>query len=403
MLTGLQQNDAVNPSNQMDSEIRVTFEDGKETWEIPAGANTKYLSHGYFRYIGQFPPQIARAFVHRYGRHGQTLLDPMCGGGTALLEARIHGLSAIGFDINPVAVMWSRVKATHYDPLKLNPLVDDLMHRVRTATKDGLDHYLSKSTTRIRMRGIDLRGNEKFFDKQTLEKLGAVLALVNEVPMPFREFVLAGLLAIARKVSLANKKKMNVVLDNSSHKYELTSSYAKQLTQMVKINEDLGKVIKSGTTLEVSQRDARSLDLDDGEIDVAMVHPPYPTNTAFSESLRLQLSILGIDHRSLSQDEIQVRGSYFHKPDGVRRYLVDWHKVLSEMHRVLKRQGHCCVVIGDGRMDFVRIPMGAITREFARDLGFSVDKFCRHILVNNTGRTLDRRMTIDYVIILRKD
>lgn len=387
----------------MDPDIEVRHNNQVETWEIPASANTKYLSHGYFRYIGQFPPQIPRAFLRQYGRPGQTLLDPMCGGGTALLEARIHGLNAIGYDINPVALIWSRVRATCYDASVLNPLVEDLIQRIQVDTETGLDQYLARRSSRTHTREtqLDLKGNEKFFDRRTLTNLAVVLKLVNEVPMPFREFVMAGLLAVARKVSLANKKKMNVVVDPRSRKYELIGTYTKQLRMMIKVNEELGKVIPGGTGLEVSQKDARSLGLDE-EVDVAVLHPPYPTNTAFSESLRLQLAILGLDHTKLFRDEIQVRGSYFHKPDGVRRYLVDWYKVLSEIHRALKRRAHCCVVIGDGKVDFVRIPMGAITCEFARDLGFSVERFCHHVLVNNTGRTLNRRMTEDYVIILRK-
>ena len=61
------------------SEIKIFKENDLEVWEIPASANTKYLSHSYFRYIGQFPPQIARALISQYGKEGGKLLDPMCG------------------------------------------------------------------------------------------------------------------------------------------------------------------------------------------------------------------------------------------------------------------------------------------------------------------------------------
>jgi heme oxygenase len=64
--------------------LRITHENGLEVWEVPHAADSRYLSHGYFRYIGKFPPQIAAAFIQEYGLRDLPVLDPMCGGGTSL-------------------------------------------------------------------------------------------------------------------------------------------------------------------------------------------------------------------------------------------------------------------------------------------------------------------------------
>jgi tRNA G10 N-methylase Trm11 len=39
---------------------------------------------------------------------GQLLLDPFCGSGTSLVEARLAGLAAVGIDLNPFAVLLAR-------------------------------------------------------------------------------------------------------------------------------------------------------------------------------------------------------------------------------------------------------------------------------------------------------
>src|ERR1700730_5045760 len=44
------------------------------------------------------------------------VLDPMMGSGTVLAMARAHGHRAIGFDVDPLAVLISKVWNTAFDP-----------------------------------------------------------------------------------------------------------------------------------------------------------------------------------------------------------------------------------------------------------------------------------------------
>jgi tRNA G10 N-methylase Trm11 len=374
---------------------------GVETWEIPSHADTKYLSHSYFRYIGQFPPQIARALIRLYGKSGQTLFDPMVGGGTTMLEARLAGLNAIGFDINPVALIWSKVRATCYPPQSLEKSIQEHIESLLGSSDGGLDSFVVERR-KIEGKSLQLGEDAKFFSKGTLKEISVIMELIEQVPSNLREFPLAALLSIVRKVSLADKKKMNVVINPKAAKYETLPTYVRKLKEMVQVNRELSLRINPETSLRIMKQDARTIKLGNDSIDMVIVHPPYPTNTSFSESLRLQLALLGEKHSDFFKDEIQVRGSYWHKREGVRNYLIDWHKILTEIHRVLGPKGYCGVVIGDGRFEFVRLPMGAITKEFATDVGFTVERFIEHILVNTTGRTLNRRMISDYVIVLRK-
>lgn len=60
------------------------------------------------KYRGNFAPQVARNVILRYSKIGDTVLDPMVGSGTTLIECKILGRRGIGFDINPEAVMLAR-------------------------------------------------------------------------------------------------------------------------------------------------------------------------------------------------------------------------------------------------------------------------------------------------------
>jgi len=56
------------------------------------------------KYRGNFAPQIARNTIEMYTEKGDSILDPMVGAGTTLIEAKLLARNALGMDINPEAV-----------------------------------------------------------------------------------------------------------------------------------------------------------------------------------------------------------------------------------------------------------------------------------------------------------
>lgn len=62
-------------------------------------------------YLGGFPPRVARKLIERWAGSGRsTVLDPFCGSGTTLVEAKLLGHPAIGIDLNPLAVALAQAK-----------------------------------------------------------------------------------------------------------------------------------------------------------------------------------------------------------------------------------------------------------------------------------------------------
>lgn len=70
-------------------------------WSFPdRGAWSTHRSD----YPGNWSPYIPRNLILEYTRPGDLVLDPMMGGGTTLIEAKILGRHAIGIDVNPRTV-----------------------------------------------------------------------------------------------------------------------------------------------------------------------------------------------------------------------------------------------------------------------------------------------------------
>ena len=69
----------------------------------------EYLLH---RYWARKPHNILAAYVRELVPPGGRVVDPFCGSGVLLSEAARAGLEAYGADINPIAVLLSRVTLT---------------------------------------------------------------------------------------------------------------------------------------------------------------------------------------------------------------------------------------------------------------------------------------------------
>ena len=72
---------------------------------------TGYATHGLFPYRGKFHPQLIKALLNIIGvQKNQTILDPMCGSGTANIEASLMGINSYAVDISPFCQFMTKVK-----------------------------------------------------------------------------------------------------------------------------------------------------------------------------------------------------------------------------------------------------------------------------------------------------
>jgi site-specific DNA-methyltransferase (adenine-specific) len=80
-------------------------------------------------YLGSFPPYVPRSLIARWIPTDALVLDPFCGAGTTLVEAVLTGRSAIGSDMNPLAVAISSAKVQAVT-------IDEVMYRVGSIARD---------------------------------------------------------------------------------------------------------------------------------------------------------------------------------------------------------------------------------------------------------------------------
>lgn len=85
--------------------------DGLPDRAMSARLTTGHLFHGLHVYKAKFFPRLARALLNIYAPHADAcVLDPYAGSGTALAEASILGMPAVGVDIDPLSALIASAK-----------------------------------------------------------------------------------------------------------------------------------------------------------------------------------------------------------------------------------------------------------------------------------------------------
>ena len=66
--------------------------------------------HPMCSYLASFPAAVAHAFIGRYSRRGDVVVDPFSGRGTTPLQACAEGRIGVGNDLNPFAQLLTGAK-----------------------------------------------------------------------------------------------------------------------------------------------------------------------------------------------------------------------------------------------------------------------------------------------------
>ncbi len=107
-----------------ESEVPYRGAEWTTVWSFPQRGS--WATHSP-KYRGNFAPQIPRNIIEMYSEKGDTILDPMVGAGTTLIEAKLLARNALGMDINPEAAELAKtaLRFKHHPPSEQKVMVGD--------------------------------------------------------------------------------------------------------------------------------------------------------------------------------------------------------------------------------------------------------------------------------------
>ena len=130
---------------------------------------------------------LVEKLLNRYGNQPNKVLDPFLGAGTTLFKAWSLGIDGVGFDVNPIAILISKVKTRCYEKNDINKLQNILSEILNLNIKDHdypgwnpMDKYIDKESLNILLTYRNYIDNIKENKVKNLLKL-IWLSIIEEV------------------------------------------------------------------------------------------------------------------------------------------------------------------------------------------------------------------------------
>jgi DNA modification methylase len=409
-------------------------------------------AHAWYRFVLSFPPHLVRDYLDRFDlTPGHTVLDPFCGTGTVLVEARKRGIDSIGIEANPLAHLASKTKvdwspepealvdhaeqvaklarcnlaASGFEDVTVFPSTNGT-HPLRSLPAETMKLLLADSIsplplhkTLILTDALHSLRDDRFFDH---ERVALSNALVQSI----------GNLHFGPEVGISHQKPDAAVIDP-------------WLNNVRTMADDL-RCLRSFPAADaaVHLADARDMlkVLKPQSVDGVITSPPYPNEKDYTRTTRLESVILGFFHnkndlRALKRrmvrsntrgvykgddddrwardfpeiqriaDAIEARRIELGKTSGFERmyprvtklYFGGMARHLAELRTILRPGARLAYVVGDQASYLqVMIETGRLLGEIAQSLGYEltgIDLFRTRLA------TATRKQLREEVVLLR--
>lgn len=390
-------------------------------------------------YIHPFPARMAPGLVFdTVAKSGKSLrvLDPMSGSGTVLAVAQANGHLAVGVDMDPLAVLISRVWTTSIDTVLLKDEAAGVLHRAHRAftslrARDAYPNHSDEETQRFIQFWFDDRA------RRQLTSLAKEISAVSDEKVrsamwcAFSRLIITKRSGASRAMDLSHSRPHRVFKRAPSEPFPNFMSAVKRVA---------GGCVDSrcppaGPTVSVSEGDARRLQLDDDSVDMVLTSPPYLNAIDYLRCSKFSLVWMGhivgdirrirsasigtavgrYENDRETQDIIHrnVSRSRLHPKDEVilARYIDDMRQVIRETARVLVGGGRAVYVIGENMIRGTPIPNSEILKDLASGAGLQfVSSHQRELPANRRylpppsehATALDKRMRREVVLTLEK-
>jgi hypothetical protein len=304
---------------------------------------TGYATHGLFPYRGKFHPQMIKALINIMGmKPAETILDPMMGSGTVLIEACLMGIRSLGIDASPFCRFMAQAKLYGLTV----PLVP-----IRAAFKNCrtvFQHFQQSIGHAEPGTKIQSRADSRSFQEPGTDYLASSTDGGN-LPEGCGSVAARHFLLLAYLDSAGYSER-----STRSSPYEQFRSILKRyLFVAEKIQAAMaGADIKPAPAIPL-EGDARFLPLRDSSVDGILFSPPYSFAIDYLKNDSFHLRSLGADMNALREKMIGLRGR--NPRQKLDLYKSDMDTVLAECARVLRPGRFCTIVVGTNDNQIGRI------------------------------------------------
>ncbi len=393
-----------------------------EGWDFRGTQATSGV-YGIHPYPAMFHFGVVRGLLEELSRPGELVLDPFVGSGVTAVESAISGRPFYGCDLNPLAIMVSRVRTTPLPRARLLAALEQVLAEARE----------------VEAEPPDFPNLEFWFADEVIAELARLRAAVLHLPMgPLQEFFAVAFSETARGVSRTRPNEFKLLRRKNWE--EFRPDVAAELERIARRNIDLldsfyrERAINAAVALET--RDVlEGLPLPDEMVDLVITSPPYGdsrTTVAYGQFSRLSLQWLGLEERvdreslgrstpeagvrlpsqALYQVLAGIESANAKRAAQVLAFYSDLDAAIGEVVRVLRPGGRVCFVVGNRRVAKTELPTDRIVADLFCARGFTHRETIVRAISNkrmpaensptNVPGQKERTMAHEYLVVLTK-
>ncbi|MBI2924934.1 MAG: hypothetical protein HYY24_04420 [Verrucomicrobia bacterium] len=268
--------------------------------------------HGWYRFVLSYPPHLVRQYVEVFGvSRTDRLLDPFCGTGTTLVEAKKLGIPSLGCDAHPFAALASRVKTNwSLSVLRLRRLLSEIVSLAeRELARQGLESMSSEAAfVQHRLEEqellVGLTEEEQdllptgFVSARPLRRLlsvrGAIEDHLTDDDPAVREFFLLALAYVIANGAGNFAFGPEIYRTKPKPDHDVLGHFARHADLMIDELQSQQRAGKARVPAEVLESDARELAGLPRGFSAVITSPPYPNEKDYTRTTRVESILLGL-------------------------------------------------------------------------------------------------------------
>jgi len=391
--------------------------------------------HPVHPFPARMAPGIALEYLPR-GRRRLRVLDPMMGSGTVVALARANGHTAVGLDIDPLAVLIAKTWTTPVDYAEVRLRAIEVLGRAEDSfTRLPLSKAYPAKATRETKQFV-----RYWFDGYARRQLTALSSAIRNVRDANTRLVLwcaFSRLIITKQAGVSLAKDLAHSRPHKAFEKAPVRAFDKFVFSVEAVLKNCipQSGDSRGPTASVRLGDARRLKMRKNSVDLVITSPPYLNAIDYMRCSKFSLVWMGrsaeelrlIRKRSIGTEVGEYTrskhaadiikglklGSDFPKHDRavLVRFIEDMKLALSEVARILTPGGRAVYVVGENTIRGVYVRNSKIVVEAARHAGLvlvgrstrALPQSRRYLPPPSSGRNeLDVRMRREVVLAFRK-